>query len=220
MRPKFLARFLLLSVAAAMPCANAVAAQQPEQKPDARPQAQPQNPPQMPQNPRVGPEHRRLAFLLGAWEEKVTYPGETEKDGSGRWFARPALGMYLHINYEGSGPQGNYRALGILTWDREQQTYRMWWFDDGGGIGEYRGSFTEENSLSLEHHGKVDGRDFRERITYTRITPTQVNTKIEQAWGTGEFKTYLEATANRTGDAPPPGQGQPRRPQQDRPQRP
>ena len=197
-----------------------VEAQAPQNPPAQQPPpASPQGP-QMPQNPRVGPEHRRLAMFLGVWDEKVTYPGESEKDGSGRWFARPALGMYAMMNYEGEGPQGRYRAIGLITWDREELAYRMWWFDDAGGVGEYRGNFTDEKTLMLEHRGKVDGRDFRERITYTRVSPTELNTKIEQAWGSGEYKTYLEASASRTADALAPGQqlGQPRRPLQNRPQ--
>jgi hypothetical protein len=174
-----------------------------------------QQPPQQPPgllNPRAGPEHRRLAFLLGAWEEKVIYPGQAEKDGSGRWFTRPLLGMYLSFQYEGAGPQGNYRAFGVLAFDRDASGYRMMWFDDAGGIGDYRGHFTDDNTLSLEHRAKVEGRDFRERITYRRISATQVQTVIEQAWDNENYKTYLEASATRTGDAPPPGQQPLRRP--------
>ena len=162
-----------------------------------------QNPPQEPAaRPRVGPESLRLAFLVGQWEEEITYPGrEAGADkGHGRWFARPDLGRYLVFRYEGSGPEGEYRAMGVLTWDAEMQTYRMWWFDDGGGIGEYRGSFHDDNTLVLEHHGKVEGRDFRERISYTRLGPGEVRTKIDQAYGEEEFKPYLEAVAHRTGE--------------------
>ena len=161
---------------------------------------------------RPGPERRRLAFLVGAWEEKVTYPGETPEQknegGSGRWIARPLLGRFLQFNYEGTGPQGAYRAFGVLTYDREAQGYRMFWFDDSGGVGDYRGNFVDENTLSLEHRGKVDGRDFRERITYTRVSPTEIHTKIEQAWDAGEYLVYLDAQAARTGA---PGQGPMRR---------
>ena len=114
------------------------------------------------------------------------------------------MGLYLIFNYEGRGPQGPYRAHGVLTYAREEQTYRMWWFDDAGGIGEYRGNFTDENTLVLEHRGKSEGRAMRERITYTRVSPTEVRTKIEQAWDTEDFKLYLEATARRTGDVPRP----------------
>ncbi len=215
---------LLLSFVPAF--AFAVFAQEPRQQPPAVPGQQPQTPQQprpnteMPQNPRIGPEHRRLAMFLGAWEEKVNYPNESEKDGTGRWFARPALGLFVMMNYEGEGPQGRYRAVGMLTWDHEEQNYRLWWFDDAGGVGEYRGAFSNEGTLALEHRGKVEGRDFRERITYTRSSPTELKTKIEQAWGGGEFRTYLDAVATRTGDAPPPGQqpGQsPRRPMPERP---
>jgi hypothetical protein len=149
-----------------------------------------------------GPEGRRLAFLLGAWEEKVTYPGETReqgaKEGTGRWFARPILERYIQLNYQGTGPEGPYRAFGVLGFDRETQSYRLWWFDEQGGVGDYRGNFVDENTLSVEHSGKVEGRDFRERISYIRVSPAQIRTKIEQAWENGEYKVYMEAVASRT----------------------
>lgn len=157
-------------------------------------------PPRGPQRP----EHFRLAFLVGQWEEEITYPGrEAGADkGHGRWLARPELGLYLTFRYAGSGPEGEYRAMGVLTWDAEAQVYRMWWFDDAGGVGEYRGNFRDENTLVLEHRGKVEGRDFHERISYTRLGPGEVRTRIEQACGDEEFKPYLEATARRTGEGP------------------
>jgi hypothetical protein len=178
------------------------AAQQPQRPPA------PQDRPQPFQNPRGGPEQRRLAQFLGVWEEIVVYPGQAEGQGRGRWFTRPAMGLYLIVQYEGSGPQGDYRAMGVLAWDREAQNYRMLWFDDAGGIGDYLGNFTDDNTLILEHRGKVEGRDFRERITYIRTSPTQLKTRIEQAWEKGEYRIYLEATATRTADQPPPP-GQP-----------
>ncbi len=170
----------------------------------AQQQQLPLAPPQAMQGPgRPGPEWRRLAFLVGAWEEKVSYAGETPEQGSeggtGRWFARPLMGRFLQLNYYGVGPQGLYRAFGVLTYDREAQSYRMLWFDDSGGVGDYRGNFADENTLSLEHRGRVDGRDFRERITYTRVSPTEIGTKIEQAWDAGEYRVYLDAQATRTG---------------------
>lgn len=172
-----------------------------------------QEPPQRGPGMQARPELRRLAFLLGAWEEEITYPGrEAGSDkGRGRWMARPDLGRYLNFRYEGSGAEGDYRALGLLTWDAESQSYRMWWFDDSGGAGEYRGNFGDENTLVLEHRGKADGRDFRERITYTRAGPGEVRTKIEQAYGDEEWKIYLEATARRTREGQPrPGSGPPK----------
>ncbi|HWQ02902.1 MAG TPA: DUF1579 family protein [Candidatus Nitrosotenuis sp.] len=195
-------------------------AAQTQQEP--RPQQPTQQPQQLPppglQNPRGGPEVRRLSYFLGVWEEKVNYPGQAESEGRGQWFARPAMGLHVVFQYNGSGPQGDYRAMGVLAWDREAQQYRMLWFDDAGGIGDYRGNFTDPNTLVLEHRGKVDGREFRERITYTRVSPTQIKTKIEQAWESGEYKIYLEATANRTADQPPPpGQPPAKRPEANRP---
>lgn len=160
------------------------------------------------ENPLTTDQHRRLAFLAGQWEEEINYAEAQagQRRGRGRWLARPALGLYLQIQYKGTSPTGPYRAFGVLTYDREEQIYRLWWFDDAG-IGEYRGEFTDENTLVLEHRGKVQGRDFRERIRYTRVSPTEVRTQIEQAWGTGEFKPYLEAVAHRAGEGPSRGPG-------------
>lgn len=158
------------------------------------------------QGPGLGPQMRRVGFLLGQWEEEVTYAGR-EPDasrGRGRWMARPDLGRYLSLRYEARGPEGPYQAMGLLMWDEKQNEYRMWWFDDGGGVGEYRGTFRDEDTLVLEHRGQVDGRDFRERITYTRVTPAEVRTRIEQAYGSEDFKTYLDAIAKRV-------EGQPQR---------
>ncbi len=156
------------------------------------------------QNPLATEEHRRLAFLAGQWEEQITYTNAEgqEVKSAGRWVARPTLGLYLQIQYQGTGPQGPYRAFGILTYDRDLGVYRMWWFDDSAGVGEYRGNFTDDDNLVLEYGGKVEGKVFRERIRYTRVAPGEVRTKIEQAWESGEFKPYLEAVAHRTEGLP------------------
>jgi len=164
-------------------------------------------------NPQVQPEFRRLAFLLGQWQEEIMYAGQEAgaDKGRGRWLARPEMGLCLVVRYEGSGPEGDYRAMGVLTWDQEAKAYRMWWFDDGGGIGEYRGDFRDDGSLALEHHGKSNGQDFRERITYARVAPGEVRTKIEQSYGGEEYKVYLEAVAHRVEGQRRPG-GPPKRP--------
>ena len=184
-----------------------------------------QNPPgdqpaQAPPKAQTGPAERmRLAFLVGAWEEEITYPGrEAGADkGRGRWFARPDMGRYLMFRYEGSGPEGEYRAMGILTRDAATQRYRMWWFDDSGNVGEYSGDFVDDSTLVLEYRGQADGRPFRERISYRRAGPGQVQTRIEQAYGDEEYRIYLEATARRiegplrrgAGPGPRPGPPQP-----------
>ncbi len=155
-------------------------------------------------NPLTTEQHYRLAFLAGQWEEEITYassPPEQPRE-KGQWTARPALGLYLVIQYTGASSQPPYRAFAVLTYARDEQAYRMWWFDNAAGIGEYRGNFTDENTLALEHVGKVEGKAFRERIRFTRVSPTEVRTNIEQAWETGEFRPYLEAVAHRTGEAP------------------
>lgn len=152
---------------------------------------------QQPSSSPTRAEHRRLAFLVGQWEEEIQYTDGNR--GRGRWQARPELGHILTFRYGGSGPEGDYRALGVLTYHAEEKTYKMWWFDSSGGVGEYLGNFTDENTLALEHRGKVEGRAFRERLSYTRVSPGVVRTKIEQAWDDEPYTPFLEATARRMG---------------------
>ena len=164
-------------------------------------------------NPLTTAEHLRLAFLVGRWEEQVSYTSAKpeENKGTGRWAANPALGLYLQIRYEATSPAGPYRAFGVMTWDRDAQVYRLWWFDDAALVGEYRGNFTDENNLVFLYSGLIEGQGFRERIRFTRVSPSELRTKIEQSWGNGEFKPYLEAVAHRIEG---PGRGAAQRPPQ------
>lgn len=151
-------------------------------------------------NPFAGPEDQKLLTLAGAWREDVRYSGDPEDSpsGKGRWIARPMFGLYLVLNYEGIGPEGDYHAHGVMAYDHEDRAYRLWWFDDAGGIGEYTGAWKDDNTIVFEHKKNSGGRPFRERITYRHASEDEVDTKVEQAWGTEAYKFYMEATAERT----------------------
>lgn len=204
-------RTAMLLACASFVAATAFAQAPPvEQRPAPQQQAtQPQSPPR---NPASTAENDKLRFLLGFWEEDVDFAGVDSGPGRGRWFARPVLGLHIVMDYSSGGPQGPYRANAVLAWDKTEKTYKMWWLDDAGAIGEYRGTFTDDHTLVFEHHGKVENRDLRERITYTRVSPAEVHTKIEQAWDKGDWKPYLDAVAYRRGDNPPRPQNPPQQP--------
>jgi hypothetical protein len=150
-------------------------------------------------NPFAGPEDQKVLIFAGAWQEDVRYAGDPadSPSGKGRWIARPAFGIYLFINYEGTGPEGDTHAHGVLAYDHEDRVYKLWWFDDAGNIGEYSGTWKDDNTLVLEHKKTSGGQPFRERITYTRISQDEVRTRIEQAWGTETYKEHLAALAHR-----------------------
>ena len=168
--------------------------------------AQEPRPPRPGKGPGPLPELRRLAFLMGQWEEEITYAGREPgaEKGRGRWTARPAMGRFLMFNYEGLGSEGRYAAHGVLNYHAESQTYGLWWFDSEGGSAEYRGKLADDGALVLEHRGTADGKPFRERITYAPVSPAEVRTKIEQAYGDDEYKIYLEAIARRMRALPEP----------------
>ncbi len=172
---------------------NTVRAQQSAQKGNAQTQAQAK------ENPFSGAEDKKLMVFAGAWQEDVRYAGDPadSPSGKGRWIARPAYGLYLVIGYEGNGPEGDSHAHGVMAYDHEDRVYKLWWFDDAGGIGEYSGNWKDDNTLVLEHKKTAGGRPFRERITYTHVSDDEVHTRIEQAWGTEAYKVYLDASAQR-----------------------
>jgi Protein of unknown function (DUF1579) len=150
-------------------------------------------------SPFAGPEDERLSVWAGAWEETVRYAGDAEgkPSGTGRWMARPFFGLYLVINYNGKGPEGGYNAHGVMAYDHETKTYRLWWFDDGANIGEYTGTWKDDHTLVFELKRTTNGKTFRERMTYVHIADDELQTRIEQSWGTEPFKVYLEASAHR-----------------------
>jgi len=183
-----------------------------------RPQAQRQPQP----SPFAGPEDERLAVWAGAWEETVRYAGDPEgqPSGSGRWSARPFFGLYLVINYNGKGPEGPYNAHGVMAFDHETKSYRLWWFDDGANIGEYLGTWKDDHTLVFELKRTSGGKTFRERMTYMRISEDAVETRIEQSWGAEPFKLYLEAAAHRMNlpEGQPGAGNEQRQQQQQKPQ--
>ena len=150
-------------------------------------------------SPFAGPEDQKLMTFGGAWQEEVRYAGDPEASpsGKGRWLARPMFGLYLILNYEGTGPEGDYHAHGVMAYNHEDRNYRLWWFDDAGGIGEYTGAWKNDNTIVFEHKKNSGGRPFRERMTYTKAADDEVDTKVEQAWGSEPYKLYMQATAQR-----------------------
>ena len=158
-------------------------------------------------SPFAGPEDARLTTWTGVWEESVRFAGDAEDKpgGSGRWRAAPFYGLYVVINYESKAPQGNYHAHGVMAYDHEAKSYRLWWFDDGANISEYTGTWKDDATLVFESKRTNGGKTFRERITYSKPSDDEIQTKIEQAFGAEPFKVYSQAEAHRMTDAQ--GQG-------------
>jgi len=167
-------------------------------------------------SPFAGPEDQRLAMWVGAWEESVRFAGDSEDkpSGTGKWLARPFWGLYVVINYELKGPDGNYHAHAVMAFDHDAKTYRLWWFDDGANIDEYTGAWKDDNTLVFELKRTSGGKIFRERLTYSRASEDEVHTRIEQAFGTDPFKLYLESEAHRV--PMPEAQGNQQQQQQQR----
>ena len=168
-------------------------------------------------SPFAGPEDQKLTIWTGNWEESVRFAGDPadKPSGTGRWRAMPFYGLYVVINYELNGPEGLYHAHGVMAFDHETKTYHLWWFDDGANITNYTGTWKDEKTLVFEQKRTSKGQAFRERISYTKTTDDEIQTKIEQAFGTEPFKLYLEGTAHRM--AFPQGQGGQRPAQRRRP---
>jgi hypothetical protein len=169
----------------------------------------------VPPSPFAGPEDERLAVWSGAWEEGVRFAGDPEDkpSGSGRWRAMPFFGLYIVINYELKGPQGNYHAHGVMGYDHEAKTYHLWWFDDGANISQYTGAWKDDTTLVFETKRSSGGKVFRERITYSKPSEDEIRTKIEQAFGTEAFKLYSQSAAHRMALPETQGGANPQRPQ-------
>jgi hypothetical protein len=146
------------------------------------------------------PEHTRLAVLAGEWNgEEVVYPSRWTAGGpaNSRVVARMGLnGFYLIQDSVQivDGKEG-FATHGIFTYDREDRTYKLFWYDSlgytppspasGGWVGQtltlVRGSLRgnarhvyeiiDDNSYSLKIQFSPDAEGWADVLTgvYRRI---------------------------------------------------
>jgi hypothetical protein len=106
----------------------------------------------------------KFDFLLGAWELKYDVPKSQFSDkltGEGRGeFKRILNDRYVTFDYEARFSKGEASAHAVFVWDKKDNNYKYWWFEDSGEFNQATCDFIDKNTLCLNWHNSLFVQSF------------------------------------------------------------
>ena len=148
--------------------------------------------------PKPGPEHKRLGYFVGKWKsEGEMKPGPMGPGGkmtssdTCEWFE----GQFTVIcRYEGSGPTGPTKGIGILGYNTEEKVYTYYGIDNSNMTmatvpkGTVRGdtwSYTDEATFG--------GQKVKSRVTIKELSPKSYTFRMEAQGPDGKWMPMMES---------------------------
>jgi Protein of unknown function (DUF1579) len=149
--------------------------------------------------PRLSDGHRRLERLAGDWRgEETMPPSQWDPNGGtaqGRSHSRLDLGGFaLVTDYEQTRDRAvTFAGHGVMTYDADDDTYTLHWFDCLGTAPEvFRGRF-EGDTLTVSHGGP----GMHARLTYDTSDPDHLVSRMEMSQDGEAWKPLFEARYQR-----------------------
>jgi hypothetical protein len=150
------------------------------------------------QAPKPGPEHKRLGYFVGKWNaEGEMKPGPMGPGGKMKssdtceWFE----GQYSVIcRYEGSGPMGPSKGIGILGYNTEEKVYTYYGVDNSNMTmasvpkGTVRG-----DTWTYTDEGTMGGKKVKSRVTIKELSPTEYTFRMEMQGPDGKWAPMMES---------------------------
>jgi hypothetical protein len=181
-----------LIVIATMCAMSAVWADDDKAKPAGK--KKPANPMAM-QAPKPGPEAKELLGLVGTWKsndtmekvESMMMPGgegtstETYTRGPG------GFSVVLHVTGV-TGPMAGFHGLGVLSYNPEEQLYKMAWVDSMGPGLTMEAGHKEGNDIVMTGEMSMGGKKYKTKDVMSDRTPTSFTLTSYSDDGTGEKK--------------------------------
>ena len=159
--------------------------------------ALPQGPSQKPQ---PGPEHKKLAYMVGKWSSEGELkpsafgPGGkmTSKD-SCEWFSG---GFAVVCHGDAKSPMGDVRALSIMSYDPGEQRYIYFETNTSGENVVAKGTI-EGQTWTWTGESRMGGKVFRNRFIFTEVPPDGGTYKFEMAEGDGPWAEIMQGKQTR-----------------------
>jgi hypothetical protein len=154
------------------------------------------------QAPKPGPEHARLGYFVGKWSsDGELKPGPMGPGGKMKstdtcdWFE----GRFSVIcRYEGTGPMGPSKGLGILGYSSEEKVYTYYAVDNTNMTmatvpkGTVRGdtwTYTDESTMG--------GQRVKARITIKEVSPAEHHFRMEFQGPDGKWAPVMESKSTK-----------------------
>ena len=158
---------------------------------------------QAPQQPKPGPEHKRLGYFVGTWKtEGKVEPGPMGPGGkmtsteTCEWFEG---GFAVICRGEGQSPIGPGESIGIMTYNQDQKFYTYYGVDSSGMMsmtsiprGTVQGStwtYTDESMMG--------GQKLKNRVTLEEVSPKEYTFKMEIQGADGKWMPVMESKSTK-----------------------
>lgn len=150
------------------------------------------------QAPQPSPEHKRLGYFVGKWNaEGEMKPGPMGAGGKMKssdtceWFE----GQFSVIcRYEGTGPMGPSKGIGILGYNTEEKVYTYYGVDNSNMTmasvpkGTLRG-----DTWTYNDEGTMGGQKYKSRVTIKELSPTEYTFRMEMQGPDGKWAPMMES---------------------------
>ena len=149
-----------------------------------------------------GPEHKRLAFYVGKWStEGEVKPGPMGPGGkmkstdSCSWFE----GQYSVVcRYEGTGPMGPSKGIGIIGYNTEDKVYTYYAVDNTSmNMASVPKGTVQGDTWTFTDQGTMGGQTYKSRVTIKEVSPTQQSFRMEMQGSDGKWVPLMESKSTK-----------------------
>jgi hypothetical protein len=148
------------------------------------------------QAPQPGPEHARLAYFVGKWRaEGDVKPGPMGPGGkmtsndTCEWFEGK---LSVVCRYEGSGPMGQNKGLGIMGYSTEEKVYTYYAVDNMMAMASVPKGTVRGDTWTYTDEATFGGSKVKSRVTLKELSPTSHTFKLEIQGPDGKWMPMVE----------------------------
>jgi Protein of unknown function (DUF1579) len=156
---------------------------------------------QAPAAPKPGPEHQKLAYFAGRWNEVADMKpgpmgpgGKVTTTSTCEWFPG---GFYLVCRGDGRGPMGEEHGLGILGYSTERKQYTYYGIDNAGMGGTIAYGQVTGDTWTWEGESQMGGKPVKGRYVMKVASPDSYSWKWEMSVAGGPSAVVAEGTETR-----------------------
>lgn len=152
------------------------------------------------EKPKPGPEHARLAYLVGTW----SFEGESAPNpfGPGGKFSGTETCEWFSGDFavvcrsSGRGPRGEMKGMGIMGYDLEEKMYTYFGVDNMGSTEKATGVVSGD-TWTWTAEGKVQGKSYKFRLTMKEVSPDSYTSKAELSEDGASWTVINQGKATR-----------------------
>jgi hypothetical protein len=151
--------------------------------------------------PPPAPEYEKIHYFVGTWDGVMDFQPSAHRKAcqttAVATYEAICNGFFVTCDWVQQPDPGQggdpYEVHAILTFDRNERGYRLWWLDSKGriqiGLGRWK-----ENTISFEIETRPGGRDAVTVVTYEIVSDTEHKIKMENAWKGEDLRVVFTST--------------------------